>query len=342
MLTLLIVVVITALIFDYINGFHDAANAIATTVATGALSLGAAVTLAALFNFLGAVAGEEVAKTFYKGFVVNSAVLTQVAVLAARIGGIVWNLLTWWLGIPSSSSHALIGGLAGGVVAEAGFSGFIWATMVNKVLLWLVLSPLIGFLVASLGMVVSTWLLRRARPARVTRIARRAQIVSACAMAWSHGLSDAQKVMGVITLALLAYVASHPDHGFPTWVAPSDNHVPLWVKIACATAIALGTLGGGKRIIKTMGSKVARITPLQGFCAETSGALVLKVTAAFGIPVSTTHCINACILGAGASPRVTAVRWNVVANILMAWVITIPASGLVAWLLYFPLRAWLL
>ena len=334
MLTLLLIVILAALIFDFINGFHDAANAIATTVATGALSLGAAVTLSAIFNFVGAMGGEEVAKYFAKDFLAKGQVASQYMVLAALIGASAWNLLTWWWGLPSSSSHALVGGLVGAVLVDLGPVGVHWHNLLMKPVLWLVLSPLIGFVVAFLAMVGLTWLLARARPARVNRGARRWQLLSACAFSYSHGLNDAQKVMGIITLSLIAYMTAVPagERELAAWMLPDEatKGVPLWVKIACALAIALGTLAGGKRIIKTMGSKVARIQPLQGFTAQTAGTGTLMMTGYFGIPVSTTHAINASILGAGSAWRLTAVRWGVVGNIMAAWVFTLPASALMA------------
>jgi len=332
MLTLLIIVIIAALIFDYINGFHDAANAIATTVATGAMSFAAAVVLAGIFNFIGAMSGEEVAKTISKGLVESPASVTQLVVLAALLGASIWNLITWWYGIPSSSSHALIGGLAGSVVMHGGLSAFKWTALVGKVLIPLVLSPLVGFTVALLALVALTWIVRNRRPSGVYRQARLWQIVSACTFSYSHGLNDAQKVMGIITIALVAYQAA-PATGvsLPDWFLPNEHgNIPLWVKISCAAAIGLGTMVGGKRIIKTMGSKVTKIDPLQGFAAQTSGTLTLLVTGHYGLPVSTTHCISACVLGVGAGKRVNGVRWGVVSNILVAWVLTLPASAIMA------------
>ena len=343
MLTLLIVVIIAALVFDYINGFHDAANAIATTVVTGALSFGAAVVVAGLFNFIGALAGEEVAKTIAKGLVDNPAAVTQVAVLAALVGASAWNLLTWWFGIPSSSSHALIGGLAGAVVAHGGWGAFKWSALVQKVLVPLVVSPLVGFTVALLTLVALTWLVRRSRPDKVYRQARLWQVLSACTFSFSHGLNDAQKVMGIITLALIAYQAAPvagvtlPDGFLPD----AGGGIPLWVKVSCAAAIGLGTIAGGKRIIKTMGAKVAKIDPLQGFAAQVSGTITLFVAGRYGLPISTTHCISACVLGVGAGRRVNAVRWGVVSNILVAWVLTLPASALMAWVSFQVLNIWL-
>jgi PiT family inorganic phosphate transporter len=329
MLSLLVAVIVTAIIFDYINGFHDAANAIATVVSTGVLPLRTAVIVAGCFNFVGAMAGTAVAKTIASGFA-DPAIVTQTVVLAALLGACIWNLLTWWWGIPSSSSHALIGGLGGAVVAHAGISAFKWHALTQKVLVPLVLSPTIGFIVAFFTMVGLTWIAKNFRPGSVRIGSRRLQLVSACGMAFSHGSNDAQKSMGIITLALLAFMTAGHG-GIPPWMAPKNAQVPSWVIFVCAAAIALGTMAGGKRIIKTMGTKISRISPLQGFAAETAGTLVILSASRFGIPVSTTHCINACIMGVGASKRVSAVRWGVASNILLAWVLTLPLSGGVAY-----------
>ena len=337
MLTLLILVVVVALIFDYINGFHDAANAIATVVSTGVLPVRTAVMLAGVLNFLGAITGTAVAKTIASGFA-DPLIVTQVVVLAALIGACIWNLLTWWYGIPSSSSHALIGGLAGAVVAHNGIDAFNWNTLVLKVLVPLIASPLIGFTVAFLFMVALLWIVRRMRPVSVHRNSRRLQLVSACAMAFSHGSNDAQKAMGIITLALVSFIAA--GHlGIPASMMPHGGEVPTWVIFSCAAAIGLGTMAGGKRIIKTMGSKIIRITPLQGFAAETAGTVTILTASAMGVPVSTTHCISACIMGVGASKRLSAVRWGVAGNIVLAWVLTLPMSAGFAYLALIGLRA---
>jgi PiT family inorganic phosphate transporter len=326
MVSLLIAVVVTALIFDFINGFHDAANAIATVVSTGVLPIRTAVMLAGLFNFVGAITGTAVAKTIASGFA-DAADVTQGVVLAALFGGIVWNLITWWRGLPSSSSHALIGGLLGAVVGHAGLSAFNWSALVSKVIVPLVASPLLGFVFAFFFMVALVWAVRRMRAPFVHRTSRRLQLVSACSMAFSHGSNDAQKAMGIITLALVAFVAAGHE-GAPAWMLPqSEGHVPSWVVFACALAIGLGTMAGGKRIIKTMGSKIIKITPLQGFAAETGGALTILAASRLGVPVSTTHVISACIMGVGSSKRVSAVRWGVAGNILVAWVLTIPMAA---------------
>ncbi len=342
MVELLLIVIVAALIFDFINGFHDAANAIATSVATGVLPLRTAVIMAGIFNFAGALAGTAVAKTIATGFV-DPAQVGQQFLLATLIGASTWNLLTWWWGIPSSSSHALIGGLAGAAVAAIGWGGFHWHLLVEKVVIPLVVSPILGFVLAFLLLILFIWLVRRMRPATVRRQSRRAQLVSACAMAFSHGSNDAQKIMGIILLALLSYV--HAGGTLGAWTTPGpDGHggwqIPLWVVIACATAIATGTMIGGKRIIKTMGNKIVRITPLQGFAAETAGAVTILGASHLGIPVSTTHCISACVMGVGAGKRLSAVRWGLAGRILIAWVLTIPASAAVAWLAWFPVK-WL-
>jgi PiT family inorganic phosphate transporter len=337
MVELLIAVVVTAIAFDFINGFHDAANAIATVVSTGVLPIRTAVILAAALNFIGAATGTAVAKTIASGFT-DPAQVTQAVVLASLLGASIWNLITWWFGIPSSSSHALVGGLAGAVVAHGGASAFHWVALVEKVLVPLVVSPTIGFFVAFLVMVGLTWASRRTRPSTVHRSSRRLQLASAMMMAFSHGSNDAQKSMGIITLALASFVAAG-HAGLPGWMLPSaPDAVPAWVIAICAGAIALGTAAGGKRIIKTMGAKIIRISPLQGFAAETSGAMTILAASQLGIPVSTTHCINACILGVGASKRVSAVRWGVAGNIVWAWILTLPLSAALSYVAMLGLR----
>ncbi len=328
MVSLLIAVVVMAIVFDFINGFHDAANAIATVVSTGVLPIRTAVVIAGMFNFVGALLGTAVAKTIASGFADPSIVNEQV-VLAALLGAIAWNLITWWKGIPSSSSHALVGALAGAVVAHAGLGAFKWTALYEKVLIPLVVSPLLGFAIAFFLMVGVLWIVRHWKPPTVQRVSRRLQLVSACMMAFSHGSNDAQKSMGIITLALVSFVtAGHT--GMPDWMLPHGGDVPTWVIVACAGAIAFGTMAGGKKIIKTMGTKIIRISPLQGFVAETAGAVTILSASHFGVPVSTTLCINACIMGVGASKRVSAVRWGVAGNILLAWVLTLPLAGLMA------------
>jgi PiT family inorganic phosphate transporter len=324
-LVLLVAVIVMALVFDFINGFHDAANAIATVVSTGVLSVRTAVILAGVLNFAGGIAGTAVAKTIASGFA-DAGDVTQAVVLAALLGATVWNLLTWWWGLPSSSSHALIGGLCGAVVAHAGLSAFKWDALVKKVLVPIVVSPAVGFLLAFMFMLGLLWIVRRWRAATVESSSRKLQLVSAASMAFSHGSNDAQKAMGIITLALVAYATA--GHEMPGWMLPKgEDGVPQWVVLVCAAAIGLGTMAGGQRIIKTMGSKIIRITPLQGFAAETSGAVTILAASTVGIPVSTTHVISSCIMGVGAVKRLSAVRWGVAGNIVTAWVLTIPLSA---------------
>jgi inorganic phosphate transporter, PiT family len=333
---IVILVIIAALVFDYINGFHDAANAVATVVSTGVLPLRTAVLIAGLLNFAGAFLGTAVAKTI-GGDILDAANVTQVLVLSALMGAIVWNLITWYFGIPSSSSHALIGGLVGAGIAKAGVAA-IHAQGVTKVVKALILSPIIGFAFGFLVMVLVIWIVRRARPNIVNRVFRRLQLVSALFMAFSHGSNDAQKSMGVVTMALVAYSAIHPDvQGTFLFVAKNAEgkfDVPYWVIVACALAMGFGTAAGGVRIIKTMGAKIIDLKPIHGFCAETSAAATILGASFLGVPVSTTHVISSCIMGVGASQRVSAVRWGVTFKILWAWVLTIPLSATVAGLTY--------
>jgi PiT family inorganic phosphate transporter len=320
-LTLLVVVAL-AVLFDYINGFHDTANAIATSVATRALRPTHAIAMATAFNFIGAFAGTAVAKTIGAGLV-NDATTTQAIVAAALIGAIAWNLLTWWLGLPSSSSHALIGGLLGATIIGAGFDQLNLEGIFNKVLVPLVSSPIIGFALAFVLMVTLYWVFRRAQRRPLASGFRRLQVFSAGYMAFAHGSNDAQKTMGIITLAL-----------FSAGVIP-DNTVPWEVIVIAATAISLGTAVGGWRIMHTMGHKVVELEPIHGFAAETTGATVIFGAATLGMPVSTTHVISSAIMGVGSSKGVRGVRWGVARSILIAWVLTIPMAGLVgagAWL----------
>ena len=326
---LLIAVIVAALVFDYINGFHDAASAIATVVSTGVLPMRTAILLAAALNFVGAMMGTAVAKTIASGFA-DPGLVTLHVVLAALLGASIWNRITWFFGIPSSSSHALIGGLAGAIVAHAGVDAFGWMALWNKVLVPLVVSPAIGFFGAFILMVALLWIFRRTRPQTVVKTSRRMQLVSAMTMAFAHGSNDAQKSMGVITLALTAWVAGGGAE-LPQWMYAGPAGVPTWVIFSCAAAIALGTAAGGTRIVKTMGRRILRITPLQGFAAEAAGAITILSASHFGLPVSTTHCINASIMGVGASKRISAVRWGVAGNILVAWILTLPLSGGFAW-----------
>jgi PiT family inorganic phosphate transporter len=326
LLTLVITVIVVALIFDFINGFHDTANAIATVVSTGVLPLRTAILLAALLNFLGALTGTAVASTIGKGIITPDAI-SLVVVLAALIGAIFWNLFTWYFGIPSSSSHAMVGGLLGAGVAHKGISSIQGPGMV-KIVSSLILSPLVGMVVAGMLMIALYWIFRRAAPVRVSTLFRRLQMLSAGCMALSHGSNDAQKTMGVITMALVAFGA--------VTATGSQLAVPTWVILASAAAMGLGTAAGGVRIIKTLGTKIIDLKPVHGFAAETAAAAVIFSASHFGLPVSTTHCISGSILGVGASQSISAVRWGITIRILWAWVLTIPVSALSAFLVYWP------
>ena len=324
---LLIVIVIVALIFDFTNGAHDCANAIATVVSTKVLLPRTAVIMAAVLNLVGALLGSEVANTLGKGIVNTDVVMgSQTLVLAALIGAIAWNLITWYYGLPSSSSHALIGGLIGAAVTHAGFASLNTASIVKKIILPMLLSPLAGFAVSYMVMVALMLVFSRANRRTVSKSFKKLQIVSAAFMATSHGFNDAQKTMGVITLALFLF------HRIDTIT------VPLWVKLSCALAMALGTALGGWKIIKTMGHRIFKLEPIHGFAAETSAALVITGASLIGAPISTTHTITACIFGVGSTKRLSAVRWELAANLAVAWVITIPAAGFVASLSYLLLE----
>jgi phosphate/sulfate permease len=319
--SLLVVVVGTALLFDFTNGFHDSANAIATSISTRALRPGVALGMAAVANVLGALVSTEVASTLGKGIVETQAV-TQIVVLAALIGAVSWNFVTWYFGIPSSSSHALIGGLVGAVLAATSSRQVKWTGIVDKVVIPTLTSPLIGLLGGGLLATVLYWTFRRMRPYVASSRFRMAQTVSAALMAFSHGSNDAQKTMGVIALALLA--AGKITH----------FHVPLWVKLASAVTIGLGTFSGGKRIIRTLGMKLVKLQPIDGFAAETAASAVLLTTAHLGFPISTTHVITSSIMGVGATRRLSAVRWGVTLNILVAWVLTLPMAAALAAIAY--------
>jgi len=319
----LLVVLGLAIAFDYINGFHDTANAIATSVSTRALKPGYAILMSATANFVGALTGTAVAQTVGAGLVdIQPTVDGQIVIAAALIGAIAWNLLTWRLGIPSSSSHALIGGLLGAVLAATGFGAWQMDGIVSKVLVPLVGSPVVGFTVGLLLMALLFNVFRRAHPGRLNAIFRRLQVLSAAYMAFSHGSNDAQKTMGIMTLALV------------TAGVLDSFVVPLWVILVAATAISLGTAAGGWRIIKTMGTKVVKLDPVHGFAAETTAATVIFGATHFGMPVSTTHVISSAIMGVGSSDRLKTVRWGVARSIVMAWILTLPASGATAALAY--------
>jgi inorganic phosphate transporter, PiT family len=319
-LPVLIGLIATALIFDFLNGLHDAANSIATIVSTRVLRPRYAVIWAAFFNFIAFLFfGLHVAQTVGVGIVAAEIVDGRV-IFGALMGAISWNLITWWAGIPSSSSHALIGGLVGAGMTKAGSGAVVWAGL-TKTIAAIVLSPLTGFFLALFLVLAVSWLLVRATPSAVDGSFRYLQFISASFYSLGHGGNDAQKTMGIIAVLLYSQ-------------GGGEFHVPLWVVLACQAAMALGTLFGGWRIVHTMGSKITRLTPMQGFCAETGGAITLFAATWFGIPVSTTHTITGAIVGVGAARKVSAVRWNVANNIVTAWVITLPAAGLIAAFFY--------
>lgn len=320
---ILMFIIVLALAFDFINGFHDTANAVATSIGTRAMSPGQAVLMAAIFNVVGALSGTAVAKTVGKGIIAPE-LATQQLVIAALLSAIIWNLLTWWYGIPSSSSHALVFSIVGAGIAEGGFQVIKWGDGVAKTLKGLVFSPFFGFFSAMLLLIGLLWLVARAKPLWVNQFFKRAQVFSSAYLAFSHGSNDAQKTMGIMTLALAAYYGWSGD----------NFHVPLWVVLSAATAIGLGTAIGGWRIIRTIGIKAVALRPIDGFAAQVAGATVIEVASRLGIPLSTTHTITSTILGAGATKRVSAVRWGLAGRIVMAWVFTIPACALMSWLIY--------
>jgi len=339
-LAIVIAVVVVALVFDYTNGFHDAANAIATSVSTRALTPRIALVLAAVMNFVGALLGQEVAHTVSDVISVNGEA-GLVVVLAGLFGAIVWNLITWYFGLPSSSSHALIGGLvgsaivAGALMPKVAAGSFVhWATIVDKVLIPMVLSPVFGFFAAFAVMLAIMWIFRKRNPHKVFRGFRMAQVFSAAALALGHGLQDAQKTMGVIFLALTTAGYYTNAQGEP------QENLPLWVVILAASAISLGTYSGGWRIMRTLGRRIIHLDPARGFAAESVGASVLYTTAfVFHAPISTTHTITSAIMGVGATKRLSAVRWGVAKNIAVAWVLTLPAAALVAAIVETIMRA---
>jgi len=323
-LWVVIVLVVLAIAFDFMNGFHDAANSIATVVSTGVLRPGQAVLFAAFFNLVAVLVFHDmkVAATVGKGFA-HPDVIDVHIVFGALVGAIVWNLVTWYYGIPSSSSHALMGGIVGAVMAKTGAGGLV-ASGIWKTVAFIFISPLLGFVLGSIMMVLVAWVFRRSTPSRVDRWFRRLQLLSAGAYSLGHGGNDAQKTIGIIWMLLLA-----------TGLSPAQaDRPPLWVIVGCFTAIALGTMFGGWRIVRTMGQKITKLKPVGGFCAESGGAITLFLASALGIPVSTTHTITGAIVGVGATQRMSAVRWGVAGNIVWAWIFTIPAAAFVAAIAY--------
>ena len=328
-LWVVILLVALGLVFDFMNGFHDAANSIATVVSTGVLRPAQAIIFAAFFNFLALfIFHLSVAATVGKGIVQPGVVDTHV-VFGALAGAVTWNLITWFYGIPSSSSHALIGGIAGAVIAKVG-TGALIASGIMKTVLFIFVSPLLGFLLGSLMMVAVSWVFRKFRPSRVDKWFRRLQLVSAGAYSLGHGGNDAQKTIGIIWMLLLA----------TGYASAQDSAPPNWVIVCCYMAIGLGTMFGGWRIVKTMGQKITKLKPVGGFCAETGGAMTLFLATALGVPVSTTHTITGAIVGVGSTQRASAVRWGVAGNIVWAWILTIPASAFVAGVSY-EISLWL-
>lgn len=334
-ITFVLVIIAVALIFDFINGFHDSANSIATVVSTRVLTPGVAVAWAAFFNFIAAFTiGTAVAKTISQGLIDPGAVTPSV-ILAALMGAIVWNLITWWFGLPSSSSHALMGGFAGAAVTHYGITAIIASGWIKPIVA-IVLSPMLGM---TLGLTLYTslaWLLHRLPAAPLDTAFRRLQLVSAALYSLSHGANDAQKTMGIIMSLLLASQALFVDA--TGWMhhlyIPNGDHIPLWIVLAAHTAIAAGTAAGGWRIVKTMGTRITKLTPFGGFCAETGGGATILVASALGVPVSTTHTITGAIVGVGAARRMAAVRWGVAGRIVWAWILTIPMSAIIAALTY--------
>lgn len=324
-LIILLAVVIAALVFEYINGFHDCANAIATVVSTKVLSPKQAVLFGAVFNFAGALTGTHVAKTIGSG-IIDSDMVTLTVVFSALIAAILWNLITWFFGLPSSSSHALIGGLLGAAIVKAGLDCVHIHTLINKIIIPMFTSPVLGFVIGFLFMLLLLWLFLKSNPQIMNKHFRKMQLVSSGLMALSHGSNDAQKTMGIITLSLLAGGVLQKTGG--------DFDIPIYVVLACAITMAAGTMAGGWKIIKTMGHKIIKLKPIHGFAAETSAASIILTASHFGIPLSTTHVISTSIMGVGSTLNPKAVSWNIVGNIVIAWVLTIPVCMVLAAVTY--------
>jgi PiT family inorganic phosphate transporter len=334
MTPLILIIIFIALIFDFFNGFHDAANSIATVVSTHVLTPRKAVLWAAFFNFAAAFlfTGHYVAKTIGKGLVAAD-IITEYVILAALVGAIVWNIVTWYFGIPSSSSHALMGGLGGAAIARAGFDCIIWDGW-TLTLVFIVAAPMLGMIMGFGMMTMLAWLFHNRPSSKINNYFRKLQLVSAAFYSLGHGSNDAQKTMGIITILLINAQIIHTS-------SPDDFPVVWWVIIPCYTAIAIGTMFGGWRIVKTMGQKVAKLKPAGGFCAETAGAFTLLITAFSGIAVSTTHTITGAIMGVGATKRVSAVRWGLAGKIVIAWIITIPSTAVVSGITYWLIEKFL-
>ena len=320
----LIVIVLLSWCIDFINGFHDTANAVATVISTGVLSARNAILMAGVLNFTGALVGTQVATTIAKG-IADTQFVVPAVIIAALMAAIVWDVLTWYFGIPSSTSHTLMGGLSGAVIAHAGIKA-LHTTKMKEIAAFIVISPVLGFLMASILIIVILWIVRRMQIVKVNKAFRKLQLISAAAMAFTHGQNDAQKAMGIICLGLITY-GKLVAHG-------AQVEVPLWVKLGSAIMMGLGTASGGMRIIRTLGHRIAKLKPIHGFAAETSAAIVLFTTAHLGIPVSTTHAISGSIMGVGASMNASAVRWGLAGNIMVAWLLTIPVSATMAAMFY--------
>lgn len=341
MLYYVLAIVLVAFIFDFINGFHDSANSIATIVGTRVLSPLAAVIWAAFFNFAAAfTVGTAVAKAIGKGMI-DISIVTPNVILGGLLGAIIWNLITWFYGIPSSSSHALIGGYAGAAVAKAGWAAITWGKKWIETLSFIIVSPTVGMLAGFTLMVIVMWTFYKVRPSKVDKVFRGAQLASSALLSLAHGGNDAQKTMGIIVGLLVssnALFAQQTGFWSHLYVSNSD-HIPFWVEMGAYTAISLGTLFGGWRIVHTMGSRITRLRPVGGFCAETGGAIAILLATKFGIPVSTTHTITGSIVGVGATNRLSAVRWGLASRIVWAWIVTIPASAIMAAISFYILDA---
>ena len=332
MIAYVVAIILIAFVFDFSNGFHDSANSIATIVGTRVLSPLAAVFWAAIFNFAAAFTGSLAVAKAVGGGMIEQSIVNPNVILAGLLGAIAWNIITWYFGIPSSSSHALIGGYAGAAVAKAGVAAITWGTKWIQTLSFIVVSPLLGMLAGYLFMVLIFWIFHRVSASRVDRFFRSAQLASSALLSYSHGGNDAQKTMGVVVGLL---VSVHGTFATQTgWLhalyLPNNNTVPHWLELGAYTAISLGTLFGGWRIVHTMGQRITKLRPVSGFCAETGGATAILIATHFGIPVSTTHTITGAIVGVGATQRASAVRWGIAGRIVWAWILTIPAAGLMA------------